>query len=67
MEFIQAAAKRSYRPPYKYILVVDVENQCLDSIDVESQNLDNYDAITIREEDLPSFNNCVTFVVALYV
>jgi hypothetical protein len=66
-EFIRIAVIRSYRPPYKYILVIDVDNQCLDSIDVEFQNLDSHDALTIRKDDLPSFNNCISFVLALYV
>jgi hypothetical protein len=66
-DFMEAAVKRSYRPPYKYILVVDVDNLCIGSIEMESQYLDNHDAITIPGDDLPSFNNCVTFVVALYV
>jgi len=66
-EFIRIAAERSYRPHYKYILVIDVDNQCLDALDVVFQNLDSYDAITIGKDDLPSFNNCVTFVLALYV
>ena len=66
-DFMEAAIKRSYRPPYKYILVIVVDSQCIGSIEVEYQNLDNHEAITIRGDDLPSFNNCVTFVVALYV
>jgi hypothetical protein len=66
-EFIRIASERSYHPPYKYILVIDIDNQCLDAIAAVFQNLDSYDAITIRKDDLPSFNNCVIFVLAVYV
>jgi len=61
LEFVKIAHKRSYRPPYKHILTIDVDSQRLAAIDFESQNLDGYDAITIQEGDLPYFNKCLTF------
>ena len=62
LEFVRIAIKRSYRPPYKFILIIYVDNQCIQTINFEMQNLDGYDAITIQNEDLFSFNNCVTFI-----
>ena len=61
-EFVKDAIKRRYRPPYKHILTIDIDNQCFESINSEQQNLDGHDAVTIQEDDLTSFNNCVTFV-----
>ena len=64
-DFIQIAVERAYRPPYKYILIIDVDNQCLEAIHAVFQNLDNHDAITVLRDDLPAFNNCIIFVLAL--
>lgn len=61
-EFVKDAIKRRYRPPYRHILTIDVDNQCFEYINSEEQNLDGHDAVTIQEDDLPSFNNCVTFI-----
>jgi len=67
LEFVKVAIKRAYRPPYKYILFINVDSQCLEAVDLQAQDLDGYDAITIQEDDLPSFNNCVTFTTEQYV
>jgi|GEM_PF-1602151 hypothetical protein len=66
-EFVIAAAKRSFWPPYECILTVDIDNQCFEAVGAEGQNLDGHDAITIQEDYLTSFNNCITFVVVQYV
>jgi hypothetical protein len=66
-DFVIAATKRSYRPPYECILTIDIDNQCFETVGAEVQNLDGHDAITIQEDDLTSFNNCITFVVVQYV
>jgi hypothetical protein len=67
LEFVNVAVKRSYRPPYKYVLIIDVDNQCLEAVEFQSQNLDGHDAITIQEDDFPSFNNCITFIEEKHV
>lgn len=61
LEFVEAAVKRGYRPPYKHILIITVENQCFNVINPESQILDGHEAITIQEEDLPGLSNCFIF------
>jgi hypothetical protein len=66
-EFVMAAIKQSYCPPYEYILTIDIDNQCFEAIGAELQNLDGHDAITIQEENLKRFNNCIIFVVIQYV
>src|ERR1700678_1630714 len=59
-EFVMAAIKRSYWPPYECILTIDIDNQCFEAIGAELQNLDGHDAITIQEDNLNPFNNCIT-------
>ncbi len=61
LEYVRATVKRSFKPPYKYILTIEVDNECFAAVTSFEQYLDGYEAITIPEDDLPSFNNCVTF------
>jgi hypothetical protein len=63
LEFVEASVNRGYRPPYKCVITITIENQSLESIAYEAQILDGHEAITIQEEDLPSFNNYCTFEV----
>ena len=56
------ADKRAFLPPYRYLLIVEVNEDCLQQIPYEEQPLDDYEAITIHEADLPRFTDCVRFV-----
>jgi hypothetical protein len=62
VEFVKDATKQSYRPPYKYILTITMDEGCLNELDPEIQELDRFEAITIHEQDLLAFNKCVKFV-----
>jgi hypothetical protein len=60
-EFAEKAFKRNYSPPYVSYLVVSIDEDCLANTAFYSQELDGFEAITVDEDNLPSFNNCVTF------
>ena len=66
-DFVIIATKRSYFPPYEYVLTIDIDNPCFETVGAEAQNLDGHDAITIQEDDLTPFNNCIIFVEVEYV
>jgi len=66
-EFVKIAYTSSFKPPYKFILIIEVDIHWLAAVQFESQNLDGYDAITIQLSDLSSFNNCFTFTREEYV
>jgi hypothetical protein len=61
-EFISNSRLQRYSPPYKYLLVIDIDEESLESIDYDEQELDRFEAITIFEADLPRFNNCINFI-----
>lgn len=62
VEFVRDATNQAYKPPYRYILIITVDEACLKSLVIESQELDRFEAITIHEQDLLAFNKCVKFV-----
>jgi hypothetical protein len=59
--FVRESVKQNYRPAYKHILIVDINEQCLNEIRSEEQMLDGFEALTVAEEELPVFNNCINF------
>jgi hypothetical protein len=61
-EFIRSSKSQRYSPPYKYLFAIDIDEHCLNQISYDEQELDRFNAITISEEDLPQFNNCINFV-----
>lgn len=61
-EFVENAKQRNYQPPYQHVLVVQADEECMSRIGFCEQKLDGYDAITIRETYLNSFNRYIKFV-----
>lgn len=61
-EFISSSKLQRYSPPYRYLFIIDINEECLESIDYDEQELDRFEAITILEADLPQFNNCINFI-----
>lgn len=61
-EFMSNSKLQRYSPPYKYLFILDIDEECLGSIDYDEQELDRFEAITIFEADLPQFNNCINFI-----
>lgn len=61
-EFARNADERNYRPPYSFILTIEIDENCLNAIDFDTQILDGYEAVTISEDHLTAFNNCINFV-----
>ena len=61
-EFVKDAEKQDYFPPYKYILIVQSDLDCLEQIPYDEQELDRFEAITVHEDHLGSFNDCIKFV-----
>lgn len=61
-EYKRKADEIIFVPPYRHLLVVELDLRCLSTIPFDEQVIDDYDAITIAEDDLNNFNNCVNFV-----
>ena len=59
--YIAKAIKQKLSPPYKYLLVVDIDEDCLYKLNVDEQELDDFDALTVYKDELPDFNNCINF------
>jgi hypothetical protein len=62
LEFASNANFRKYKPPYTFILRIGIDEDCLNAIDIDVQILDGFEAMTISEDDLKAFNNCINFV-----
>lgn len=61
-EFIQNAKAQRFSPPYKYLFIIDINEECLEGIPYDEQELDRFAAITVFEAHLPLFNNCINFI-----
>ena len=61
-EFVDSSVMQDYDPPYLYLLIISVDEDCFNMIDHTDMKLDGYDAININEDHLLNFNNCVRFV-----
>jgi hypothetical protein len=61
-EFVDSSMIQDYDPPYLYLLIVSIDEECFILIDHKDMKLDGYDAVNIDEEHLLNFNNCVRFV-----
>ena len=62
-EFARIATLRNYKPPYKYLIIVTIEEEKLNRLNVDHINLDGFDAITIQEDDLNLFNKNINFIL----
>ena len=60
--YIARAALQNFDPPYDYLLTITIDEEQLDQNQCNEMELDGYIAISIPEEYLPTFNNCVIFV-----
>ncbi len=63
LEFIRDSVMRNFHPSYKYLFLVEIDEECLSKIEYDEQILDGHVAITIQELHLQAFNNCVNLVV----
>jgi hypothetical protein len=61
-EFVDSSVIQEYDPPYLYLLIIRVDEDCFNVTDHTDMKLDGYDAVNINEEHLLNFNNCVKFV-----
>ena len=61
-EFVKSAVEQNYYPPYTHLLIITVDDQQLNAIHVDKMDLDGFEAISVPEDQLPVFNNCITFV-----
>jgi len=64
LEYIVASIKRSFIPPYTYLLTVSIDDQCFLHVTHTRQELDGHDAISIDQQHLAHFNKFVTFIVS---
>jgi hypothetical protein len=61
-EFVAGSVLQNYDPPYAWLLIITINEDCFDETGHMEMRLDGYDAINIEEDHLPEFNNCVKFV-----
>jgi hypothetical protein len=61
-QFVRRARQQQYDPPYQYLFTINIDKKDFSNIPHESMPLDDYDAISIREDNLLAFNNCIKFV-----
>jgi hypothetical protein len=61
-QFVESSVLRTYNPPYLYLLTITVDADRLTMANPDHMPLDGYEALTIAEDDLTAFNNCVIFV-----
>jgi hypothetical protein len=59
--FVHIATIRNYQPPYRYLVSVWIDEFSLQSLQHDEMILDDFEAISIAEADLPSFNNIINF------
>jgi hypothetical protein len=60
--FVKSAVQQEYEPPYTYLFILTVNDKQLSRIAIDEMDLDGFEAISVPEEMLPAFNNCITFV-----
>lgn len=60
-EFYRSSLTQDYQPPYSSIIVVDINEACLEVVDHDVQVLDGFDAITVSEDCSPDFNEGINF------
>jgi hypothetical protein len=60
-EFVASAINQNYFPPYTRLLVLTTDDILLNNVSYDSMDLDGFEAISVPEDELPAFNNCVTF------
>lgn len=61
-QFIESSVLQDYDPPYAYLLTITADDNLLEAANPEYGKLDGYEAITIAEDNLLSFNQSVIFV-----
>jgi hypothetical protein len=61
-EFVASAIEQNYCPPYTYLLILTIDDIQLSHVQVDTMDLDGFEALSFHEDQLPVFNNCVTFV-----
>jgi hypothetical protein len=61
-QFVASSVLQAYDPPYKYLLIINIDEGCFNMTDHADMKLDGYDAVNINEDHLLNFNNCVRFV-----
>jgi hypothetical protein len=62
INFVGRSVLQNYDPSYQYLLIIDMDDDCLNAHTHTNINLDGYDAISVEEDDLANFNICVRFV-----
>jgi hypothetical protein len=60
--FVASSITQDYDPPYAYLIIINIDEQLLEVANPDSMQLDGFEAISINEDGLFAFNNCVIFV-----
>lgn len=62
IQFVERSVFQSYTPPYLYLLIVSIDEECLKKSNPTFMVLDGFNAVNIADVDLLAFNNCIIFV-----
>jgi hypothetical protein len=61
-DYLKEVVRKKFDPPYKHLLHITIDDDCLKEIPYLDHELDGFSAITIYEIDLLHFNKCINFV-----
>lgn len=61
-EFVASAIDQSYYPPYTWLFILTIDDKKMSHIHFDTMDLNGFEAVSIPEDQLPAFNNCITLV-----
>ena len=61
-QYVQNSVKQNYTPPYRYLLIIRVTEECLNHSNSTFMLLDGFNALCVAEADSRTFSNCVIFI-----
>lgn len=61
-EFVTSAVEQDYYPPYTHLLILTIDDKQFNHIHIDIMDLDGFEAVSVPEDQLPAFHNCITFV-----
>ncbi len=62
LSFVKRSVVQEYDPSYKYLLIIDVDEDYLQNSNVSHLSLDGFDAVSIEENGLLNFSFYINFV-----
>ncbi len=61
-QFVERSVIQNYLPPYLYLLMINIDEECLNESNPTFMILDGFSAVNIEDVNLLSFSKSVIFV-----